>query len=117
MRGVQLLTGAVPFERDQGMAVLWRTCPSRRRRWLRRPDLPAAADQVLARALAKAPEDRYASCRDFADALREALGLAPYHRRSPVITPVHPPLSAPPARPGHGPDDDSALASGPPRRR
>jgi hypothetical protein len=36
-----------------------------------------AIDGVLARALAKAPEDRYASCRDFADALRAALSLAP----------------------------------------
>jgi Tol biopolymer transport system component len=44
-----------------------------------RPDLSAAVDQVLARALAKAPRDRYASCQQFADALREALGLAPYH--------------------------------------
>ena len=43
-----------------------------------RPDLPAAADQVLARALAKAPAGRYASCREFADALRGSLGLPPY---------------------------------------
>ena len=28
----ELLAGAPPFERDQGMAVMWRTCP-RRRRW------------------------------------------------------------------------------------
>ena len=76
----QLLTGAVPFERDQGMAVLLAHLseppPSL---GSRRPDLPGAADQVLARALAKAPEKRYGSCRDFADALRGALGLAPYH--------------------------------------
>jgi hypothetical protein len=42
-----------------------------------RPELPAAVDGALARALAKKPEDRYASCRDFADALRAALDLAP----------------------------------------
>ena len=75
----QLLTGVVPFERDQGMAVLLAHLseppPSL---GSRRPDLPGAADQVLARGLAKAPENRYGSCRDFADALREALGLAPY---------------------------------------
>jgi Protein kinase domain len=75
----QLLTGSVPFERDQPMAVmlahLSEPPPSLAER---RPGLPAAADQVLAKALAKVPEKRYASCRGFADALREALGLPPY---------------------------------------
>src|SRR5450755_76768 len=31
-----------------------------------RPDLPPAVDQVLARAMAGPPDDRYESCRDFA---------------------------------------------------
>jgi serine/threonine protein kinase/WD40 repeat protein len=76
----ELLTGATPFERDQGLAVvlahLSEPPPSVR---LRRPELPAAADLVLAQALAKASEKRYESCIAFADALRGALGLAPYH--------------------------------------
>ena len=84
----QLLTGEVAFERDQGMAVmlahLSEPPPSLAER---RPDLPAAADQVLARGMAKVPEKRYGSCGDFADALREALGLAPYHHRSPASGP------------------------------
>jgi hypothetical protein len=76
----QLLTGATPFERDQGMAVLLAHLsepppPVSSRR----PDLPGDADEVLARGMAKVPEKRYRSCRDFAEALREALGLAPYH--------------------------------------
>ena len=74
----QLLAGVVPFGRDQGMAVLFahlsQPPPSL---VTRRPDLPRAVDQVLARALAKAPEKRYGCCRDFADALREALGITP----------------------------------------
>jgi serine/threonine protein kinase len=52
----QLLTGAVLFERDQGLAVLLAHLseppPSLSSR---RPGLPAAADRVLARGLAKAP--------------------------------------------------------------
>jgi len=87
----QLLTGEVPFERDQGLAVLLAHLseppPSLRSR---RSDLPAAADQVLARALAKTPEKRYASCADFADELREALALAPYRPRRSAATPDHP---------------------------
>ena len=75
----QLLTGSTPFEREQGMAVLFAHLsappPSLS---ARRPDLPPAADQVLNRALSKTPQNRYGSCRDFADALREALRLAPY---------------------------------------
>jgi serine/threonine-protein kinase len=95
----QLLTGTPPFERDQGMAVLLAhlsqppPSPSSQQ-----PDLPAAADQVLARGMAKAPEKRYESCRDFADALREALGLEPYDSGSSVSAPGHrsPRPAAPP---------------------
>jgi tRNA A-37 threonylcarbamoyl transferase component Bud32 len=70
------LTGTHPFAKDESMAVLWAHMydppPSLA---VRRPDLPAAADPVLARALAKAPEDRYATCGEFTDALRAALSV------------------------------------------
>lgn len=49
-----------------------------------RPELPDAVNDVLARALSKDPEDRYESCGDFADALREALGLEPYDPSRPA---------------------------------
>jgi len=85
----QLLTGVVPFERDQGMAVLLahvtETPPSL---GSRRPDLAGPADQVLARAMAKTPEKRYGSCREFADALRGAFGLPPYFAQGPDSGPV-----------------------------
>jgi serine/threonine protein kinase len=81
----QLLTGVLPFERDQGAAAMMFAhlsepppSLSAGRVASRGAGLPAAADQVLARAMAKVPEKRYESCRDFADALRAALGLTPY---------------------------------------
>ncbi len=75
----ELLTGRAPYERDLPMAVLLAHVsappPSLA---ARRPGMPTAADRVVARALAKRPEQRYASCRDFTDTLREAFGLPPY---------------------------------------
>ncbi|HTX28079.1 MAG TPA: protein kinase [Streptosporangiaceae bacterium] len=75
----ELLAGVVPFDRDQDMAVIYAHMsappPSLS---AARPGLPPAADAVLARAMAKAPGGRYPSCRDFAEALREAFGLARY---------------------------------------
>lgn len=75
----ELLTGRPPYEREQPMAVLLAhlsaTPPSL---VALRPELPAAADRVISRALAKRPEQRYGSCRDFADALAHALGQAAY---------------------------------------
>lgn len=89
----ELLTGVPPFRRDDAMAVMYAQLSEPPPLLTsRRPDLPPAADQVIARALAKAPGDRYASCREFADALRAALGLQPYDS-GPGIIPAagHPP--------------------------
>src|SRR5262249_52858773 len=54
----------------------------------RRPDLPVAADAVLARALAKAPADRFSSCREFSAALRKAFGLVAYDSDPDAVPPV-----------------------------
>jgi len=73
----EMLAGAPPFRRDQGLAVMWAqlsaAAPSLR---AERPDLSPAVDQVIARALAKAPDDRYPTCTAFATALRAACGPA-----------------------------------------
>ena len=62
--GFELLCGTPPFGQDQGLTVLYAQLyapppPAAERR----PDLPAAVDNVLARALAKDPADRYATLR------------------------------------------------------
>ena len=85
----ELLTGQAPFRRDEANAVIWShlSVPPPSLTSLR-PGLPAGADQVFARALAKAPADRYPRCADFAESLRGAFGLAPYaHRVIPVAEP------------------------------
>ena len=75
----ELLSGRPPFSQDEASAVLYAQLKEPPPRLApRRADLPAAVDDVLLRALAKEPEDRYGSCGEFADALRMALGLQRY---------------------------------------
>ena len=74
----ELLTGSVPFKREDPMMVLYaHAYADPPLLTAARPDLPAAVDAVLGGGLAKLPDRRYDSCGDFADALREALGLEP----------------------------------------
>ena len=75
----ELLTGAPPFRKDDPMAVIYaQVSEPPPRLTSRRPGLPPQVDRVFARALAKAPQNRYATCGGFASALREALGRGPY---------------------------------------
>ena len=74
-----LMSGTPPFHRDDDTAVLYaQLSDPPPPLTLRRPDLPLAVDDVLQQALAKAPSDRYASCGEFADALRLAFGFQRY---------------------------------------
>jgi hypothetical protein len=73
----ECLTGRLPFSRDDDAAVLWAHLvemppPVS----AARPELPAAVDEVVAKAVAKSPEDRYDSCRDLVRDLEYALGGA-----------------------------------------
>lgn len=68
------LTGEVPFPHDTEAAILYahvHEAPPRASE--RRPELPAALDDVLARGLAKRPEDRYRSATELVAAARRAL--------------------------------------------
>lgn len=75
----ELLTGVTPFRREEPVAVMHAHInePPPRLTSLR-PGLPPEADGVLRAALAKAPDDRYATCGQFAEELRAALGFQPY---------------------------------------
>src|SRR5580658_4319467 len=67
----ELLTGHVPFEGGPMVAQLHNvinTPPPPLSEF--RADLDAQLEAICLKALAKAPEDRFASCRAFADALR-----------------------------------------------
>src|SRR6202042_3266242 len=62
----ELLTGAPPFRRDEGMAVMYAQVSEEAPLLSsKRPGLPARADAVMGRALAKSPADRFPSCREF----------------------------------------------------
>jgi serine/threonine protein kinase len=73
----ECLTGRRVFERENEAAVLWahmQESPPAVSDLV--PGLPPELDVAIARALAKDPEDRFASCGDFAAALRGPLEAA-----------------------------------------
>jgi serine/threonine protein kinase len=84
----ELLSGAPPFSRHEGLAVIYAQLSEPPPPLTgRRAGLPAAIDQVMARAMAKSPAERYLSCRDFAVAMRDAFGLRPA-RSGPAARPA-----------------------------
>jgi serine/threonine protein kinase len=77
------LTGKAPYAREDDEATLWahlyEAPPSPRRV---RPDVPAGMDDLIARALAKEPGERFQTARDFARAARRvASGSTPFRSR------------------------------------
>lgn len=75
----ETMAGTPPFQRDDDMALLWAhqydQPPALTER---RPDIAAGVDGVMAKALAKIPDDRYDSCLAFVAALRAAArGVGP----------------------------------------
>jgi Protein kinase domain len=97
----ELLAGAPPFRRDEPTAAIYAHLSEPPPQLAsRRLGLPRAVDGVLAKALAKAPGDRYGICAQFADALRDAFGFQPYSSSPGVMrAATHPPTETawPPA--------------------
>src|SRR5258706_13341410 len=80
---VECLTGQAQFGREGEVRTVYAPmnepppCPGDVR-----PGIPAGFDEVVARALAKAPDDRYASCGELARASEAALrGQLPHRSR------------------------------------
>ena len=96
----ECLTGRVPFEKDLDAAIIWAhveetpTMPT-----VLRPELPPEIDEVFGRVLAKRPEERYDSCREFVGAARLALGIGSGTVSSRAYGAAAPPQTdAPPSR-------------------
>jgi hypothetical protein len=103
----ECLTGHPPFVRDQEIVVMWAHLQDEPPAVTAdRPDLPQALDAVIARAMAKAPAERFPSCTAMVDAARATLEPAaaagtatPAPVRPAAVTRVGaaaPPLAAPP---------------------
>jgi serine/threonine protein kinase/N-acetylneuraminic acid mutarotase len=139
----ETLTGSVAYPKDNDMAKLWAhvqdppPSPS-----LKRPELVEAFDEVVSRATAKDPGDRYAKASDLADAVDRAVaeqsaalgpdavdatgaaGAAPSAGEHDVFVPGPTRGSAPKARepeppptpPSAGDDEPSAAPAAPSRR-
>jgi Protein kinase domain len=70
----ECLTGHPPFPRDEEISVMWAHLQDEPPAvTAERPDLPAAIDAVIARALAKDPAKRYETCTEMVAAARAAL--------------------------------------------
>ncbi len=100
----ELLTGEVPFPmRYRELTLQAHVNGERPRPSARVPSLPAAFDDVVTRAMAINPADRYSSCSEFARAAQAALVAPaatpqPYPQRHPVTQPQprpHPPTPPP----------------------
>src|SRR4051812_27518510 len=92
----ECLTGSRPYPRDSQVAIIYaqlREPPPRPCEL--RPDLPAAIDMVVARAMAKKPADRFPTAGEMVVAARDALA-APASPTVPVEVAPPPPAPTPP---------------------
>jgi serine/threonine protein kinase len=104
----ECLTGSLPYPRDTEMAAIAAhlTAPPPSARALR-PGLPAGIDAVLARGLAKIPDERYSTAPELIDAARALLtyNLTPTVAVAPEPPPTVAVAPEPPPRPPPSPPD------------
>jgi len=88
----EMLTGVPPFVRDNDVALLWAHVHDQPPILSSaRPDLPAALDDVVFRAMSKSPDERPATCAELVTAVRQAVlpgleTLRPARAASPAET-------------------------------
>jgi len=119
----ELLTGQAPFSGSAAEVmhkVCYETPPAVS---AANPKIPAAFDAVVARALEKKPENRYASASEFGDALRSNWNLisnqpasATLSQQARLITTTmrRVPVAVRPANPAPAPDPDATRGPAPP---
>lgn len=79
----EVLTGAPPYDHESSFEIILAHMNSPVPKASERaPDLPKAVDAVLAQALAKDPQKRFASATEFVDALTRALRIKPSEARA-----------------------------------
>ena len=108
----EMVTGSVPFVAETPLAVLFKHIsdplppPSSVK-----PDIPPAIEQVILKALAKDPEDRFATSAEFLAAWKHALETKDTVQQTPlaVTVPPSPPGSGAPIQ--HKPGSTTKVAS------
>jgi serine/threonine protein kinase len=114
----ECLTGHPPFPAESNEAVLFaHLAATPPRVTAERPDLPPAIDAVVQRAMAKAKQDRFSSCRELVAAARRALAAAPSAWAVPTqdLPQAPPPSPRKPAGPAPSPAVPPGHAPGAPR--
>jgi pSer/pThr/pTyr-binding forkhead associated (FHA) protein/predicted Ser/Thr protein kinase len=108
----ECLTGQPPFPKERDVEVLYAHIQDPPPRVSAvRPDLPPALDDVIVKAMAKKPEDRFPTCSAFIDAARTIVGEPAPAPGPPPPPPVGVPV--PPAAAG-GPPPPPPPPPGPP---
>lgn len=81
----EMVTGTVPYDADTPFAIIIKhmseplPLPTKVN-----PDIPPAVEEVIIKAMAKNPDDRFQSAGALAKALREGVGLAPGEENKPI---------------------------------